>query len=96
MLLLFAGIDHDEDPVLTLPVFLPSLILLLGAGMYLRSATKASRALAMFISLTPATIIRISDGKIFYGLIVIPMGMIVFVPALLELLPSDRGSVQSL
>jgi hypothetical protein len=51
MLVLFGGggIDFDEDPIFTLNVFMPSLIVLAGALIYLRSTTKAQRILALLV-----------------------------------------------
>lgn len=85
--ILFGLIDHEEDPVLTVFVFLPSLIVLLGAFAYLRSATKAQRILAMLTSLALAIGVRAAGGKFFYGGYGAVLGVIIFIPALLELLP---------
>jgi len=85
--ILFGLIDHEEDPALTVFVFLPSLIVLLGAFAYLRSATKAQRILAMLTSLALAIGVRAAGGKLFYGGYGAVLGVIIFIPALLELLP---------
>jgi hypothetical protein len=90
--ILFGLIEHEEDPALTVFVFLPSLIVLLGAFAYLRSATKAQRILAMLISLALAIGVRAAGGKLFYGGYGAVLGAIIFIPALLELLPSTGQS----
>jgi len=97
MLVLFGGggIDHDEDPIFTLNVFMPSLIVLVGALVYLRSTTKVQRILALLASLTLAVAVRVVGGKIFYGTYGAVVGVIVLIPALLELLPRPAKSLQA-
>ena len=90
--ILFGLIEHEEDPALTVFVFLPSLIVSLGAFVYLRSATKAQRILAMLISLALAIGVRAAGGKLFYGGYGAVLGAIIFIPALLELLPPTGQS----
>ena len=97
MLVLFGGggIDLDEDPIFTLNVFMPSLIVLAGALVYLRGTTKAQRVLALLVSLILAVAMRVVGGKIFYGTYGAVVGVIVFIPALLELLPRPAKSLQA-
>jgi len=90
--ILFGLIEHEEDPALTAFVFLPSLIVSLGAFAYLRSATKAQRILALLTSLALAIGVRAAGGKLFYGGYGAVLGAIIFIPALLELLPSTGQS----
>jgi hypothetical protein len=90
--ILFGLIEHEEDPALTVFVFFPSLIVLLGAFVYLRSATKVQRILALLISLALAIGVRAAGGKLFYGGYGAVLGAIIFIPALLELLPSTGQS----
>ena len=92
---LFGGIDLDEDPIFTLNVFVPSLILLVGALVYLRSTTKAQRMLALLVSLILAVAVRVVGGKIFYGTYGAVVGVIVLIPALLELLPRPAQPSQA-
>jgi hypothetical protein len=90
--ILFGQIDHEEDPALTAFVFLPSLIVLLGAFACLRGATKAQRSLAMLISLALAIGVRAAGGQLFYGGYGAVVGAIIFIPALLALLPPPDQS----
>jgi len=92
---LFGGVDHDEDPIFTLNVFVPSLIVLVGALVYLRSTTKAQRILALLVSLTLAVAVRVVGGKVFYGTYGAVVGVIVLIPALLELMPRPARSLQA-
>ncbi len=99
VLVIFGTVDLDEDPIFTLNVFVPSLIVLAGALVYLHSTTKAQRVLALLVSLTLAVAVRVVGGNIFYatyyatyGAVV---GVIVFIPALLELLPRPAKSLQA-
>ncbi len=91
---LFGAIDLDEDPIFTLNVFVPSLILLVGALVYLRSTTKAQRILALLVSLVLAVAVRVVVGKIFYATYGAVTGVIIFIPALLDLLPQPSRSMQ--
>jgi len=97
VLVLFGGggIDLDEDPIFTLNVFVPSLVVLAGALVYLRSTTKAQRILALLVSLTLAVAVRVVGGKIFYGTYGAVVGAIVLIPALLELLPRPAKPLQA-
>jgi hypothetical protein len=97
VLVLFGGggIDHDEDPIFTLNVFMPSLIVLAGALVYLRSTTKAQRILALLVSLTLAVAVRVVGGKTFYGTYGAVVGVIVSIPALLGLLPRPAKPLQA-
>jgi hypothetical protein len=89
---LFGIIDHEEDPILTLFVFLPPVIIVLGALAYLLGASKAQRILAMLISLVLAVGVRAAEGKLFYGEYALQMAAIMSIPALLEFLPPlDRS-----
>ncbi len=94
VLVIFGGIDLDEDPIFTLNVFVPSLIVLAGALVYLRSTTKAQRILALLASLVLAVAVRVVVGKIFYATYGAVVGVIVFIPALLGLLPRMDRSLQ--
>ena len=96
VLVLFGGggIDLDEDPIFTLNVFMPSLILLAGALIYLRSTTKTQRILALLVSLVLAVAVRVAVGKIFYATYGAVTGVIVLIPALLELMPRMDRSLQ--
>ena len=88
---LFGGIDHDEDPVLTFYVIAPTILLALGALLYLRSTAKAQRILTLLFSLLLAVAVRLVGGKFFYGLFGTIAAAIIFIPALLELLtPLDK------
>ncbi len=88
---LFGGIDHEEDPTLTIYVIAPTIILALGALLYLRSTAKAQRILALLFSLLLAVSVRLVGGKLFYGLFGMIAAAIIFIPALLELLtPLDK------
>jgi hypothetical protein len=83
---LFGGIDHEEDPTLTIYVIAPTIILALGALLYLRSTAKSQRILALLFSLLLAVSARLVGGKLFYGLYGMTAAAIIFIPALLELL----------
>ena len=83
---LFGGIDHEEDPTLTIYVIAPTIILALGALLYLRSRTKAQRILALLFSLLLAVAVRLVGGKFFYGSFGMIAAAVIFIPALLELL----------
>jgi hypothetical protein len=89
------GIDLDEDPTFTLNVFVPSLIVLAGALVYLRSTTKAQRIMALLVSLVLAVAVRVVFGQIFYAMYGAMVGVIVFIPALLGLLPRPARSLQA-
>jgi hypothetical protein len=89
---LFGGIDHQEDPRLTLVVLMPPVIILFGALACLLSANKAARILAMLISLVLAVSVRVAGGKFFYAEYALQMAAIISIPALLEFLPPlDRS-----
>jgi hypothetical protein len=89
---LFGGIDHQEDPSLTLFVLLPPLIIVLGALAYLLSSTKSQGILALLISLALALGVRVVGGKLFYAEYALQMAAIIAIPALLELLPPQDRS----
>lgn len=95
VLVIFGSVDLDEDPIFTLNVFVPSLIVLAGALVYLRSTTKVQRILALLVSLTLAVAVRVIGGKIFYGTYGAVIGVIVFIPALLELLTRPAKPLQA-
>ena len=89
--LMFAGVDHDEDPALTPAVFLPTVIVLFGALVYLRSTTTTRRALALVIGYAVAVLVRTMDGVWFYGvwgLLIMPL---IILPALLALRRRPAG-----
>jgi predicted ABC-type sugar transport system permease subunit len=89
---LFGAIDHEEDPRLTLFVLLPPLIVALGALVCLRNTNKAQRILAMLIGLVLAVGLRALGGKPFYGEYAMQLAAIIFLPALLALLPPPNRS----
>ncbi len=66
----------------------------LAALVYLRSTTKAQRILALLVSLALAVAVRVVVGKIFYATYGAVVGVIVFIPALLELMPRMDRSLQ--
>ena len=66
----------------------------LAALVYLRSTTKAQRILALLVSLVLAVAVRVVVGKIFYATYGAVVGVIVFIPALLELMPRMDRSLQ--
>jgi len=67
IIMLSAGVDHDESPRLTFQVVLPSLLTLAGALVHLRAKTRLVRILALVVSLTLALPIWISP--IFNGVV---------------------------
>jgi hypothetical protein len=87
---MFGGIDHEEDPALTFFVLSPSLMVVLGALAYLRGTTERQRIVALMLGAMLAVTVRIVGGKgfyVFYGIII---GLILCIPALLELIPRSR------
>jgi hypothetical protein len=92
--ILFSMIDHEEEPSLRLSILLPGVIMATGAVLYLRDKTKARRVLILLSSIILALIVRILDGSFFYLLAGVPLGIIVFLPALLDWVPSSDSSEQ--
>ena len=84
--IIFSQIDHEEDPSLTILVILPSVIILLSALAYLRSSTKSQRVWSLLLGIALTTAVSTVRHWFFilYGINLI---VIVFLPALLELLP---------
>jgi len=82
---MLSGIDHEEDPRLTLAVILPGMIVLLSAVAHLRSTNKIQRILSLALGLFVAVAVSALRHwfYLFYGTI---LAGIVFLPALLELL----------
>ncbi len=80
---MLSGIDHEEDPRLTLAVILPGVIVLLSAVAHLRSTNKNQRVLSLLIGLIMAVAVSIWRHwyYILYGMF---LAAIVFLPAVLE------------
>lgn len=92
--ILFSMIDHEEEPSLRLSILLPGVIMATGALLYLRDKTKARRVVILLFSMLLALFVRILDGSFFYLLAGVPLGICVFLPALLDGLPSSDSSEQ--
>ncbi|MGE5265013.1 MAG: hypothetical protein ACM3S0_16655 [Acidobacteriota bacterium] len=92
--ILFSMIDHEEEPSLRLSILLPGVIMATGAVLYQRSETKARRVVILLSSIIFALFVRILDGSLFYLLAGVPLGIIVFLPALLDWVPSSDSSEQ--
>ena len=80
---MLSGIDHEEDPRLTLAVILPGVIVLLSAVAYLRSTNKIQRSLSLLLGLLVAVAVS-ALRHWFYLLYGTILAGIVFLPALLE------------
>jgi hypothetical protein len=80
------GGDHTEDPNLTLLVILPGVIIVLSALAYLRSRNKSQRIWSLVLGITLLIIVSTVRHWFFilYGILAVE---IVFLPALLELIP---------
>lgn len=88
----FCGIDHEEDPELTLLVILPGVFVLLSALAYLRSQTKNQRVWSLLLGVVLVTTVSTARHWFFvlYGIISVT---IIFLPALLELLPQRNKTM---
>lgn len=93
--LIFGQVDHDEDPTFSLNVFLPTVILLLGALAYMRSTTKAQRFLALLGGVTLAVGLRMAGGKILFVYFWVWLAILVVAPALLALIPRSDKSLRT-
>jgi hypothetical protein len=82
---MLSGIDHEEDARLTLAVILPGVIVLLSAVAHLRSTNKIQRVLSLALGLLVA--LAVSTWRHwYYPIYGAFLAVIVFLPALLELL----------
>jgi hypothetical protein len=91
--LMLSGVDYDEDPLFTLAVILPGVIVLLSAVAHLRSTNKSQRVLSLLLGLIVAVAVSIWRHwyYILYGMF---LAAIVFLPAVLESLrPQSKTMV---
>jgi hypothetical protein len=91
---MLSGIDHEEDPRLTLAVILPGVIVLLSAVAYLRSTNKIQRLWSLLLGLLLAVAVSVWRHW-FYLLYGMLLASIVFLPALLELLRPQSKTLQA-
>lgn len=84
-----SGSDHEEDPVLTALVILPSLILLFSALSYLRSTSRSGQVWSLLLGLGLAVSVSIlrHGWYIVYAMMLLP---IIFLPALFALRPPQN------
>jgi hypothetical protein len=84
---IFSGmIDHDEEPVLTLAMFLSTACLVLGALAYLLSRTQRLRFLSLLGGLGLAIIFRTLDGVLVVALYMLWGAFVALIPCALDLL----------
>lgn len=90
--ILGGGIEHEEDPTLTILVILPGVTVLLSALAYLRSTTRSRRlgSLVLGLALGLALSIARHGFYIVFGVILVP---IIFFPALFELWPRQNRPI---
>jgi hypothetical protein len=90
---LFSSIDHDEDPVLTLFVIGPTLMITLTALAAYILQRKSARSTVLIVGMILTILIRLPSGKWFYIAYWLVTTIIVFFPAGLDLL--QRKSTRS-
>lgn len=76
-------------------MFLPTVILLLGALVYMRSTTKTQRFLALLGGVTLAVGLRMVAGKILFAYFWVWLAILVVAPALLAFIPRSDKSLQT-
>ena len=86
----FGSIDHEEDPILTIFVIGPGLVLLLTALLALLASSKDRRALILAAGMLLTILVRLPSGKWFYLFYWLVISAIVFFPFFLQLLPQPR------
>jgi hypothetical protein len=86
----FGSIDHEEDPILTIFVIGPGLVLLLTALLALLANSKEHRALILAAGMLLTILVRLPSGKGFYLFFWLVTAAIVFFPFLLQLLPQPH------
>ena len=86
-------IDHEEEPVLTLSMFLSTVCLVLGALAYLLSRTHRQRLLSLLVGLGLAVIFRTLDGEFVMAAYMLWGALVALTPSLLGLLPRSKEIV---
>ncbi len=82
----FSSIDHEEDPVLTVFVIGPCLVIVLTALLYFMVQRKSVRSIILVAGMVLAILIRLPSGKWFYIYYWLVTAIIVFLPATINLL----------
>jgi hypothetical protein len=91
----FYGGDHR--PPLSLAVVLPTLLILMGAVVYLLCKPRWARILALVVGVLLALLVKLlqAPGEGAISLIALFLIALIFLPALVELLPPSKGPLQS-
>ena len=80
----FGQIEHEEDPVLTIWVIAPTLVLLFTALMAFLTPQKQRRALILVGGMVLALLVRLPSGKWFYLMFWLILSALVFAPSLID------------
>lgn len=80
-------IDHEEEPVLTLSMFLSTVCLVLGASAYLLSRSQRQRFFSLLGGLGLAVIFRMLDGKLVMAVYMLWGALVALIPSALGLFP---------
>jgi hypothetical protein len=93
--MIFGMIDHDEEPILTLPVILPSVLVFLCAFAYLRLTNRAWRVATLLLGMILPIVIRVASAKTFYWEFGTVLIVVIMLPVLLEFLPHPKQAVSN-